>query len=392
MYNNIYNYEEVDLDNLPERERTKTMKIEDPVSGILSSTKNMIINRSSIGAQHQGPEGTCYAYVAATLITRYITQKFPDKFKISDDEANALYHGKHTGTCFLINTSSVEFVKHVLTHYKCRNNKRYNHMLLFYYILFSIKNKFGCDGGITINVLNEFVYSNTLFGLSTISPKIDIIAFNKFITPLMNFRQFNKLQDRVVQDNYDLNQNNPQRNWILNFPEGAKRALENKMYVAFSFFLPKNQWATINTENIYDSNPIIKDTSCIHPISGHSMVITKWEQEAPGMPAYITILNSWGSEWGTEGFIRISSENYYKFVMNPFCKREFNLNGTWNKIPETETYYGMQFTYIEVSDDTPYITQNPNFLSRVMSKLPSFSRGGKSKKKKSIKRKTRKRY
>jgi hypothetical protein len=78
--------------------------------------------------------------------------------------------------------------------------------------------------------------------------------------------------------------------------------------------------------------------------------------------------------------------------MNPFCKREFNLNGTWNKIPETETYYGMQFTYIEVSDDTPYITQNPNFLSRVMSKLPSFSRGGKSKKKKSIKRKTRKRY
>jgi hypothetical protein len=122
------------------------------------------------------------------------------------------------------------------------------------------------------------------------------------------------------------------------------------------------------------------------------MVITKWEQEAPGMPAYITILNSWGTEWGIDGFIRISSENYYKFVMNPFCKKEFNLNGIWNKIPETETYFSMIFTYIEVADDKPYVTQNPNFLSRVMSKLP-FSRGGKSKKRKSKKsRKTRKRY
>jgi hypothetical protein len=384
------NYDEVDLENLPQRERTKTMKIEDPVSGILSSSKNMIINRSSIGAQNQGKEGTCYAYVGATLITRYITQKFPDKFKISEHEANALYHGKRTGTCFLINTSSVEFVKHVLTYYKCRNNKRYNYMLLFYYILFIIKNKFGCDGGNTITVLNEFFNSNTLFDLNALSPKLDIMAFNKFIKPFMDFRKFNELQYRVVEEYYDLNQNNPQRNWILNFPEGAKRALENNMYVAFSFCLSKNQWETINTENIYDSNPIIKDTSCILPISCHGMVITKWEQEAPGMPAYITILNSWGTEWGIDGFIRISSENYYKFVMNPFCKKEFNSNGILNKIPETETYFSMSFTYIEVADDKPYVTQNPNFLSRVMSKLP-FSRGGKSKKRKSKKRKSKKR-
>jgi hypothetical protein len=50
----------------------------------------------------------------------------------------------------------------------------------------------------------------------------------------------------------------------------------------------------------------------------------------------------------------------------------------------------MSFTYIEVADDKPYVTQNPNFLSRVMSKLP-FSRGGKSKKRKSKKRKSKKR-
>ena len=42
----------------------------------------------------------------------------------------------------------------------------------------------------------------------------------------------------------------------------------------------------------------------------------------------------------------------------------------------------MRFTYIAVADDKPYVTTNPNFLSRVMTKLPSFSRGGKTKKSK----------
>ena len=160
--------------------------------------------------------------------------------------------------------------------------------------------------------------------------------------------------------------------------------------------MPKNQWRTINITNIFDSNPVINDTSCIHPISRHTVVITKWEQEAPSMPAYITILNSWGPDWGTNGFIRISSENYYKFVMTPFCKKDFDINGTEDKVPEGEEYYGMSFTYIAVENANPYVTkpvltQNPNFLSRVMSKMPSLSKGGKSKKRKTMKRNTKKR-
>ena len=50
----------------------------------------------------------------------------------------------------------------------------------------------------------------------------------------------------------------------------------------------------------------------------------------------------------------------------------------------------MRFTYIAVADDKPYVTTNPNFLSRVMTKLPSFSRGGKTIKSKQS-RKSRKR-
>ncbi len=52
------------------------------VSAIYLSTKNMpLIRSSSIGAQRQGKEGTCYAYVAARLITRYITQNFQISLK-----------------------------------------------------------------------------------------------------------------------------------------------------------------------------------------------------------------------------------------------------------------------------------------------------------------------
>ena len=89
--------------------------------------------------------------------------------------------------------------------------------------------------------------------------------------------------------------------------------------------------------------------------------------------------------------------------MTPFCKKDFDINGTEDKVPEGEEYYGMSFTYIAVENANPYVTkpvltQNPNFLSRVMSKMPSLSKGGKSKKRKSKKkkskqsRKSRKRY
>jgi hypothetical protein len=78
--------------------------------------------------------------------------------------------------------------------------------------------------------------------------------------------------------------------------------------------------------------------------------------------------------------------------MTPFCKKDFDINGTEDPVPEGEEYYGMSFTYIEVADDKPYVTepvltQKNNFLSRVMSKMPSLSTGGKTKKSKKRKSK-----
>ena len=382
-------YQETDLENIPQRGRTKTMKITDPKSGIATSTKNMpLIRSSSVGPQSQGKEGTCYAYTAARLITRFITQKFPDEFELNDDEAKLLYDEEGAENCVFINSDNLKAVRNILTIDKCSIDKRYNHMLLFYFTLFSIKRRFGCKGNNVETILNFFcdddglkmlyyIYSDDYIRDAydyILSNELDTIVVDRFIRPLIQFRinTETKTKTSVISTKsvyYNLNDNSPQRNWILNFPEPAKRALKNKMYVAFSFAMPENQWVTINKYFIFDSNPVIRDTRCVKPINRHSVVITKWEQEEPDMPAYITIINSWGSEWGNNGFIRISSEHYYKFVMTPFCKTDIEYTGNLLDPENTETifkleylsmknypYYGMQFTYLKVADDKPFVT------------------------------------
>lgn len=239
------------------------------VSAIYLSTKNMpLIRSSSIGAQRQGKEGTCYAYVAARLITRYITQKFPDQFEMNDEEVSLLYDDQREENCFLHNSSDYNEVIKTLTIDKCSIDKRYNHMLLFYFTLFSIKNKFGCKGYQVEKILGMFeTQIEALYNITneipkntyTLSVELDALAIEKFIQPLIMFRQANvSINTTFKTDWYSISpySNVPGRNWILNFPEGAKRALENKMYVAFTFSLAKNQWETINKVNIFDSKQI----------------------------------------------------------------------------------------------------------------------------------------
>jgi len=121
------------------------------------------------------------------------------------------------------------------------------------------------------------------------------------------------------------------------------------------------------------------------------------------MPAYVTMINSWGANWGDGGFIRISSENYYKFLMTPFCK-EYDFNGNMvdpENMEKTEKmiepvnvdYHGMQFTYFKVADDKPFVTYktDPALLRSTLDTRVSNPLGGKSKKRKTKKRKTKKR-
>jgi hypothetical protein len=393
MYNYRERYDDVDLENLPQRERRETMIIEDPKQGLLTSLENLpMLKTSSVGAQNQKKEGTCYAYVAARLITRLITQKFPDDFEVNDEEFGLLWDGKNgefEDNCYLDKSINLNKVRDMLTINKCSITKRYNQMLLFCYTLFTIKIKFGCNGFNLEETLLHFEKNiRKFYDVNVFSPELDALAFGKFIRPLIIFN-YPKKNFEVKSVFYNLNNNSPQRNWILNFPEPAKRALENKMYVSFRFSMPENQWKTISVNNIFGSDPIIRDTSCIYPITSHVVTITKWEQEEPGMPAYVTMINSWGANWGEGGFIRISSENYYKFLMTPFCEKDFDFNGNMVNPENVETtekmiepanvgYRGMQFTYFKVANDKPFVTYKTE---------PDLSKGGRSKKNKKNKSK-----
>jgi hypothetical protein len=411
MYNYTERYDEVDLENLPQRGRRQTMRIEDPEKGLLTTSNIPVVRSSSVGAQNQKKEGTCYAYTATRLITRLITKKFPDDFEVNDEEFSLIYHGKNgefEDNCYLDKSINLNKVRDMLTINKCSITKQYNHLLLFCYTLFTIKKKFGCSGYSLEYVLIQFEkdirkFYQIPYNAPVFSPELDSYAFEKFIRPLMTFNYPNK-NFEVKTVFYNLNNNSPERNWILNFPEPAKRALKNKMYVSFVFFMPENQWETINVDNIFDSNPIIRDTSCVYPLKSHAVTITDWEQEEPGMPAYITILNSWGKNWGDGGFIRISSENYYKFLLSPFCK-EYEFDGNlvdpennerllfYLNVEIAARYKGLQFTYFKVADDKPFVTAKtePELESSTLDTRVPNPLGGKSKKRKTIKRKTIKR-
>ena len=304
---------------------------------------------SSIGPENQADEGSCFAYTAARIITRCITQVIPNKFTLTSDESELLYNSKKDVTtnsnCFVNNSTDLESIREVLSFKnKCSIPKRYNHMIIFYYTLFTIKKKYGCSGGLAYQVLLNFAKSPKEFyylepdnltcssktpGEYIFSKEIDDAA-NDLIQEYIDFLCSNQISIEPKGEFFNLNDNiNPEKNWIKNFPEGAKRALKNKMYIAFGFSMPQNQWYTINDKNILDANQITFN-KCTMPINGHEVVITKWE------PNYITILNSWGTGWGNRGFIRLPSKNFYKFVMTPACK----------KIYDTDPFYSMQFVYL----------------------------------------------
>ena len=233
MYNYTERYDEVDLENLPQRERRETMIIEDPEKGLLTSLENMpMLKTSSVGAQNQKKEGTCYAYVAARLITRLITQKFPDDFEVNDEEFGLLWDGKNgefEDNCYLDKSINLNKVRDMLTINKCSITKRYNQMLLFCYTLFTIKIKFGCNGFNLEETLLHFEKNiRKFYDVNVFSPELDTFAFEKFIRPLIIFN-YPKKNFEVKSVFYNLNNNSPQRNWILNFPEPAKRALENNL-------------------------------------------------------------------------------------------------------------------------------------------------------------------
>jgi len=384
-----------DSDDSDDKNETQTRKRSNALQiqpdSIFNASKEISLGRtSSIGAENQLDEGTCFAYSSARLITRCITQLIPTYFNITSDESNMLYTDKTEENktkyenCFVNNSKDLEIVRETLSFKnKCSIPKRYNHMILFYYTLFTIKKKYGCNGYITDDILTIFSESpENFYGFGyeiqatieysqdntrgyIISKEVDESA-RRLIQLFVNFIHTNKIDIDNVTDLLPLNgYQTHESNWITNFPEGAKRALENKMYVGFSFSMPSNQWGTIGRRTILDTNPVPSET-CNPPVSRHAVVITKWE------PGYITIINSWGTGWGNRGLIRIPSENFYKFVMNPSCEEFEN------------SRYAMKFMYFNIEKNRKLYNLNVKLGTTTRPVLPA-TLGGKTRKSKKIK-------
>jgi len=366
MYNSHDLDEDINDDSFQEEIITRPRS--NPISinkdDIYNASNSIPINRtSSIGAEDQRSEGSCFAYASARLITRLITQMIPTYFTITPDESNLLYNNKTSTNiekyknCFVSDSTDLNLVRNVLSSNICPINKRYNHMILFYYTLFTIKKQYGCNGGdpeiilarfaetpydlyrLKYEILDGTEYSKNKPNGYIISKPIDAKA-RALILEYISFIGGNEIEVDQEKELLSLNDASEsyEKNWITQFPEGAKAALANNMYVGFTFAMPINQAPTINRSGIFDISPALPK-ECIGPIMAHIVIITHWE------PNYVTILNTWGSGWGNNGSIKIPSENFYKFVMNPSCSDFSNpsrsMKFLYFNVTKGNTQYGL---------------------------------------------------
>lgn len=296
---------------------------------IEDESKQIHLKRTaSISPQDQEQLGICYAHSSARCITKLITKMIPDDFIDDDSMISQLYSGSDKyNNCFIENSNDIqEIIAKLDNATKCPLPKRYNHMLIYYYILYTVKDKYGCSGGHVERVMTEFC-ERTLFRDNIIfSPEIDSVAkaiINKFYL----FVSENKYEIKTKHEYVPLYNQTPSMNWIKNIPENVKKSLKLGLYVSLSFAMPQNQWITVGSE-IFNIQPAYL-TQCERPITAHELTITEWN------PKYVTIINSWGSKWGNQGFIKLPAEIYYKFIMSNMCYEVF--------------YHNIQFSYFSIS-------------------------------------------
>lgn len=239
---------------------------------------------------------------------------------------------------------------------KCPIKGKYNTLIIYYYTLLTIKRKYGCNGGFPDQILGDFCndidefynlnyeiqltqdgyfdeFGNEILGLNKMTqiPKDILRGFlisksvddkcREILTEFKNFLAINDINIDVDEvTNFGIKNIDYNNNWITNFPEDAKKALNRGLYVVFSFRLTEEQFNELKNEKILNvtSNT---EFNCSENVPGHSVVITKWEKDEKTGIAYVTIVNSWGYEWGLEGVFKIPSTLYNKFILTSKCKK-----------------------------------------------------------------------
>jgi hypothetical protein len=332
---------------------------------------------SSIGADNQRTTPSCAVYTVTRCITRLITQMLPHYFVITKDESDLLYSGGPEYTnCFIEDSTDIlEIQSKLKTESKCIINKRYNHMSIYYFTLYTILKKYGCPI-VPLFVMKIFCDNIPIFYTQdeitvTISDEVDDNAL-RIITEFVNFIKKNNINISVGGNFFDYEQTKT-RNWIANFPRHAKQALDNNMYIGLNFAFDNIQ--SLSLQNKYFNAKGVEPTrkKCINPVQRHSLVITDWE------PGYVTLLNTWGINWGNEGFIKVPLKYYYKFVLNQACIPQEILS-------VDKLRYFTHIYYFKVTGWTPLPTEVPEVLEECTETSCEIHGGKKRKSKKKMKK------
>jgi hypothetical protein len=342
---------------------------------------------SSMGADDQKETPSCGVYTVTRCITRLITQMLPHYFIITTDESELLYSGEpEYANCFIEDSTNIlEIQSKLQTESKCIINKRYNHMSIYYFTLYTILKKYGCPI-VPLFVMKDFCDSIPLFYTTDtpheiiISSEIDDNALH-IITEFVNFIKKNNIKISGG-GNFFENVQNETNNWISNFPRHAKQALDNNMYIGLSFSFDNIQ--SLGLSNKYFNAKGVQPTrkKCIYPVQRHSLTITDWE------PGYVTLLNTWGITWGNEGFIKVPSKYYYKFVLNQACIPQRILNVIDKANLFTYIYY---FKVTNWTPLPPEVSEVPSESVTECTETSCEIHGGKKRKsRKKTKKKTKK--
>lgn len=295
---------------------------------------------------------------------------------------------------------------------KCPIKGKYNTLIMYFYTLFIIRREYGCSGAKLQQVLTNFISSfnhynnnfnkninnnnNDLYnlkhqvlysrdGLLGVNPPKNGYIISKsvddkcriILNELSNFIATNNIYLKYKSVYFDLSANiNVDNNWITNFPEDCKNAIKNKLYVILSFSLSDEKM----NELIEDPLIKINDHFCrslnniydLKKIHSHGVVITNWEKDERSGICYVTIINSWGNEWGMGGVVRIPSTLYNNFVLDSSCRNEkYRMSFKWINV----------YTALENKNYViPYEFPSVQMGTRTRPKTLSEWAGGKTKK------------
>jgi hypothetical protein len=272
----------------------------------------------------QQKTASCFAFASARLILKFITKFLKEDFTLSEQDKELLYkkdleNDNYKENIYEPGVRMNCFFNHEIMDIpkiktKCIVKPRYNYALVFYFVFKHIVRVFGCDGGNSYAVLTMFKNNgNKLFMLnekvtdsnSVLSKELDIEA-GDFIIKYYKFIEANKINVYVNYSTEEPLSQTKTQNWITNFSKGAQKAIKDDLYVIIEFSLPEKQFDEFGSDPFKQEKTTLEPSDITDIIDGHSVVITDWDGESA------TILNSWGQEWGENGYIVIPSNYFFK--------------------------------------------------------------------------------